>query len=694
MIINKIFSKERPNNCEFSFLKNIEKKLPKQIANYTRANIVTNANLLSIFLEKSQNINVKHLNNILDFTVKIKKIKLNQAKAQHLPFFCRLENQELIIVLSIYHDKAKILNFKSNQIEEIELTPKTEGSMFLITQKKREELISYRDHLIKFLSIFWINTIQLTILLIIFGLTYSKGYIYLTSFNLSSIALVCAAILLIMSIGNIIKKNISANLAVAFCNNFNKLVCKNTLYLPNNYTKSRSIDSQAQEIKKVKDLFAFFEKEKIYSILSSHFIIINTLAAYYYVGLAAIIPAVVQLSYGTSSLIIKWGASKLQKVYYYHQHRKDKLLLETVAYMYDLKSLACEQHWLNRFNQYSYAANKYLFLNSCIQSIIYNINHYIIHATNLAMILYYLPLIAQEQYSVFDVSLVVALGWGTQVLIKRLFNSLPDIFTTHKQISIVNQLASHYIYNDNAKKVKYISNNYGRIIFKKVFFKYNINEPCLNNLSFEIKPGALTCIAGRQFSGKSTILKLIIGLYPPAQGKVAVNGLLSQTTNTKKISQNIAYIPKEPKIFEGTIAQNILLSRPGASDVEMEISTRLAGLYEDIMKLTHGFDTIIDNYNKVNFSYSFLHRISIARAIIRNSAIILIDFSNIELDKASNSIFMDFIKYNKGKKTIIITTNDLKHIQLSEQLIYLHDGSIAYDGKPDTVLAKIPPELF
>ena len=193
-------------------------------------------------------------------------------------------------------------------------------------------------------------------------------------------------------------------------------------------------------------------------------------------------------------------------------------------------------------------------------------------------------------------------------------------------------------------------------------------------------------IIGSNSSGKSTVITLISGLYQPQGGTVTIGGVDLRQVDPQELRQKIAYVPQQAHVFYGTIAQNLRLSEPLASDQDIETAARLTGLYEMVESLPEGFETRIGDGHIEDLPPGFLQRLNIARALIRPSDIVLLDEPAQSLDYDGDQIFMDLLERLKGQRTIIMVSHRPSHIRLSDSVLVLHHGVLEFQGAPDDAL--------
>ncbi len=235
----------------------------------------------------------------------------------------------------------------------------------------------------------------------------------------------------------------------------------------------------------------------------------------------------------------------------------------------------------------------------------------------------------------------------------------------------------------------------GSAAFQRVSFRYSqLSEPALLGVSFQARAGEMVAITGPNGAGKSTLLRLLLGLYQPQAGQVTLDGMDIRQLPEVELRRAISYVPQSVRLFHGSIAQNLRLVNPIASDEDMREACRIAGILETIEALDEGFETRVGDQRVWHLNAGFRQKIALARAFIKNSPILLLDEPAQNLDDAGDRTLVEALKSQKGKRTIIMVTHRPSHIRLADRLIVLNQGSLAAMGAPEAVLKEIPGGLI
>ena len=226
------------------------------------------------------------------------------------------------------------------------------------------------------------------------------------------------------------------------------------------------------------------------------------------------------------------------------------------------------------------------------------------------------------------------------------------------------------------------------IIFDNVDFSYVPGEPILQGTSFIVPNQKLTAIVGDSGSGKSTILNLIAKYYEPTCGEIRIGGKPIGHVAAERVLEQISMVDQDVFLFNDTIRENIRHARPSATDEEIESACRAANCDSFIRKLEKGYDTPTGE-NGNFLSGGERQRISIARAILKNSPILLLDEATASLDIENElAVKQAIANLLKEKKTVVMIAHTISIIKNADQILVVSDGKIAEAGTHDELLAK------
>jgi subfamily B ATP-binding cassette protein MsbA len=227
----------------------------------------------------------------------------------------------------------------------------------------------------------------------------------------------------------------------------------------------------------------------------------------------------------------------------------------------------------------------------------------------------------------------------------------------------------------------------GRIEFAHVRFGYSADQPVLNDVSLMVEPGQRAALVGLTGCGKSTMIGLIPRLYDIAGGSISIDGQDVRNFTLESLRAQVSFVLQEAVLFHATVAQNIAYGRPGATRDEIIRAATLANADEFIARLPDGYDTMIGERGET-LSGGQRQRIAIARAIIRNANILLLDEPSAALDPQSEQLVFQGLDRLLDGKTSITIAHRLATVRRADVIFVLHDGVISERGTHDELVAR------
>ncbi len=228
------------------------------------------------------------------------------------------------------------------------------------------------------------------------------------------------------------------------------------------------------------------------------------------------------------------------------------------------------------------------------------------------------------------------------------------------------------------------------VTLKDVSFAYNEGqEQVLKHINLEIQPGTVTALVGPSGSGKSTIAKLIAGFWDVTEGSVSMGGTDLRQIPLDQLNQQIAYVSQDNYLFDRSVRENIRMGRLNATDAEVEEVAKAAGCDAFIRALDHGYDTICGGGGG-HLSGGEKQRISIARAMLKNAPIVILDEATASIDPENEALIQQAISRLTKGKTLIVIAHRLGTIANADNIVVIKDGTIEAQGRQEELLEKCP----
>jgi len=252
--------------------------------------------------------------------------------------------------------------------------------------------------------------------------------------------------------------------------------------------------------------------------------------------------------------------------------------------------------------------------------------------------------------------------------------------------TVVNEIAVLLDGPELVRPTQPVTLNSQEIQLNDVSFSYNDDgDNAIQHINLAIKPGTVTALVGPSGSGKSTITKLIAGFWDVGSGSITLGGKDLRTIPQKQLADQIAYVSQDNYLFDDTIRENIRMGRLSASDTEVEEAAKAAGCDAFIRSLENGYDTNVGSAGG-HLSGGERQRIAIARAMLKNAPIVILDEATAYIDPENEAVVQEAVSKLVAGKTLIIIAHRLSTITDSDQIVVMKDGVISNIGTHDELL--------
>ena len=356
---------------------------------------------------------------------------------------------------------------------------------------------------------------------------------------------------------------------------------------------------------------------------------------------------------------------------------RDACFDEIVSEMRSVRLLASEAIWLERFRNYAAGSALAGAKRARLQDFLSHAGQGAVTIAGTGTLVVGAIGAMNGDLSIGSLIACMALVWRVLTPWQQCIGLLPRIAQLRNEVGMLNQTMQLPAEADNRPRRLVPSRSRGSIQMDGVSLVYQgASRPALHGVDLSIEAGETIAFVGDSGAGKSSILKIMAGIYTPQSGSIRIDGFDLRQLHPRELREHIAYAPQQPHFFTGTIAQNLRLVRPSATDQDLWTSTIQAGVLEDIQRLGQGFETRIGDATVRQQSPGFLQRLSLARAYLKKCDILILDEPGRALDSEGDQALLRVLSSLKGRQTILVVTHRPSHLKLADKVFALKAGRL------------------
>ncbi len=464
-------------------------------------------------------------------------------------------------------------------------------------------------------------------------------------------------------------------------------VFERLLFLPPVYTERAGVAAQIARLRDFESVREFFTGPLASLFFEMPLMVIYLAAMAILAGPLVLVPVALLAAYG----LLLWGMNGKVKSSSREAavatSLKQEFLLETITKLRAIRQSGMEQVWQQRFLHLSARASMASFRAGFNAQIVETASYVLMTLGSVATLGLGVHAVIEQHLTTGALIAAMMLIWRIVSPMQMACASITRIQQLAATTRQVQRLLAMPVEHDPYAPPASAPNIEGHISFHRAVLRYAAEgEPALLGVSFEAKPGQIIAIRGSNGSGKSSILKLALGMYQPQGGSVRLDGIDIRQFDPIALRQNIAYVPQQADLFPGTVRDNLLLADPAATEESCIEALRTACAEGDVMRLPQGLDTVILGENAEPISFLLKSRICLARAYLRLKPVMLFDEASHSLGSENDRSFAETIAYLRGKCTVLMVTHREDHMRLADTLLVLNKGEMTHAGPPDQVL--------
>lgn len=453
--------------------------------------------------------------------------------------------------------------------------------------------------------------------------------------------------------------------------------------------RPESVGSFASNLKDFDSIRGFFTASSVATMIDLPFGILFLFIIYLLGGWIVAIPILSAFVIITYSLMVRKPMQKSIESTYEASSRKNAVLIESLTALETIKALGIsgqsQWKWEEATGE---VANKGIKSKNLANSISTFVN-FIVQISTVGMVIGGVYAIGAKELSMGGLIAVVMLGSRMLAPLAQIASLISNFEQTKTAYTAIDSIMKLKVEREDAKNFVQRPLFKGKVEFRNVSFTYpNTDKKVLDNVNFTINPGESVGIIGTNGSGKTSVEKLILGLYDPDEGSILIDGIDIKQIDPADLRHGISYVPQDTMLFKGTLKDNIILRSPDASDEDILVASALSGMKRFVDIHPMGFDMPIGERGE-GLSGGQRQSVSIARAFIHFSPIILLDEPTNSMDSTSEINFIRAMnKYQVGR-TMILISHKNSLLNITNRLILLEQGKVLKDGKKEDVVKQL-----
>ncbi|MDA9163258.1 ATP-binding cassette domain-containing protein [Rickettsiaceae bacterium] len=443
------------------------------------------------------------------------------------------------------------------------------------------------------------------------------------------------------------------------------------------YTEGASISAQISRVKSFESVRKFFTGPLFSVIVELPFTIILLITIWLLTGPLVYIPLVVVALFVLLLYYYQFKLRVAMRGAARTSSNRQQHGMETFIKMHALHHNGMARNWWLKYKEKLSNSSNASFKTNMISSVIESAAHAISMASGIAVIGFGVHLIWDGSITIGALVATMILIWRVLGPLQTICSMLPRLEQLKNSIDQINRLTNIEVERQPTILKRPVKNIKGAVKLTNIGLRYSTEiEPIFVGLDIEIEPGEVIAITGGNGSGKSSLLKILNGLYRPQTGTVRIDATNIKQLEPIELRNYIAYLPQIPNFFEGTIKENLLLVNPLATDAEINQALIDATAMDEIESLKDGIETVIRGNNPALPS-GFIYTLNLARVFLKakSNFMLLDELPNASLNEDAGSAYKNLITSAKGKKTTFFVSQRDDFIKLADRVIVLRPGN-------------------
>ena len=454
-------------------------------------------------------------------------------------------------------------------------------------------------------------------------------------------------------------------------------------------SRPKSIGSFANNLKEFDSIRSFFTSSTIAALVDLPFTVIFLAVIYFIAGNIVFVPILISMIIIIYMLFVKDPLQKSIESTYEASAIKNGILIETLSGMETVKTMSgtglAQWNWEEATGEIANRSVKSKILTNSINTV----TAFLVQINTVIVVVMGVYMIKEMELTMGGLIAAVILSSRAIAPMGQVVGLAASYEQTKTAYKTVEGIMEMPVERPEGKKFVRRESIKGDIEFKDVVFAYpDAQKGALNKISFSIKAGEKVGIIGKNGSGKTTIEKMILGLYEPTEGSILVDGIDINQIDPVDLRKNIGYVPQDVVLFNGTVKENIVYKYPAIDDASILKAAKISGTDEFVNAHPLGFDMPV--YERGDgISGGQRQSIAIARAFLLDSPIMILDEPTNSLDNTTENKIKKLLAQNLKDKTVLLVTHKSSLLSLVDRLIVVDNGKVVMDGEKNRVLTQL-----
>lgn len=461
--------------------------------------------------------------------------------------------------------------------------------------------------------------------------------------------------------------------------------------LPPRMIERASVASQVARIRTFESIRDFFCGSVFLSIIELPFVALAALAIYLVAGSLVFVPLGFCILYALLFHVLYRKVITSIRLAAKGSSAKQQFTIETFEKMTGIRSYGLNDVWAAKYRDLSGKETMAHFRLAWVGMMGETLSHALTLLAAVCTIGYGAHLIWAGQIGTGALVASMILVWRILTPFYSVCTIIPRLEQIRKSILQVNDLMDTETEEQLSTAFSRLPRLRGDIEFKNVSLRYaEQGDPVLNDLSFQCNAGDIIAVTGENGAGKSSVLKMIKGLYTPLSGSILIDGFDLRQLDPVDLRRQIAYAPQSFDFFDGNLLDNLRLSNPLATMEDIVEATGLATAHDDIMKLPDRYNTSLNRYSADTLPTDLSAKLALARLYLHRSSVMLIDeLPNTLMSGKAGKNLRDYLAFGKGKRTCLIVSYRDDVLRMADMVVLMRAGKMPLCGKPDILLKTI-----